>query len=75
MQKRIYAMKMTRSGILRQRLQPVAKKIAQSAIAEVDKIINHGHFSPFELQQAYRKIGNVMLESFEVPHPIGKGNG
>ncbi len=51
------------------------EKIAQSAIAEVDKIINHGHFSPFELQQAYRKIGNVMLESFEVPHPIGKGNG
>lgn len=51
------------------------EKIARSAIAEVDKIINHKRFLPAELQQAYREIGNVMLNSFEVPHPIGKGNG
>lgn len=51
------------------------EKIARETMIEVNKIVNHKQFSPLELVRLHRKMGNMVLNSYEDPHPIGRGNG
>lgn len=51
------------------------EKIARETMVEVNKIVNHKQFSPLELVRLHRKMGNMVLNSYEDPHPIGRGNG
>lgn len=51
------------------------EKIARETMIEVNKIVNHKQFSPIELVRLHRKMGNMVLNSYEDPHPIGRGNG
>lgn len=51
------------------------EKIAHETMLEVNKIVNHKQFAPMDLVRLQRKMGNMVLNSYEDPHPIGRGNG
>ncbi len=50
------------------------EKIAQAAMKEVEGLMGKKQVLPAEIMEIWRKQGDKVLNSFENPHPIGKGN-
>lgn len=48
--------------------------IAQVAMREVERLMGEKQMSPAKIMEIWRKQGDMVLNSFENPHPIGKGN-
>lgn len=50
------------------------ERIAQTAMTEVEKLLKDKQVSPAKIVEIWRKQGDAVLNSYENPHPIGKGN-
>lgn len=50
------------------------EKIAQVAMGEVEGLLKKKEVHPAEIVEIWRKRGDAVLNSYENPHPIGKGN-
>ena len=50
------------------------ERIAQTAMGEVEKLLKEKQVHPGKIVEIWRKRGDAVLNSYENPHPIGKGN-
>lgn len=50
------------------------EKIAQTAMGEVESLLKEKQVFPGKIVEIWRKRGDAVLNSYENPHPIGKGN-
>lgn len=51
------------------------EELAREAMAMVDDLLKEKQVSPAELERVWRRMGDAVLGSYEVPHLIGMGNG
>lgn len=57
------------------RMHQTQEKIAGQAMTQVDELMKNKVVSPADIEGVWREFGNRVLESYENPHPIGRGNG
>lgn len=50
------------------------EKIARTAMDEVERLLREKQVYPGKIVEIWRKRGDAVLNSYENPHPIGKGN-